>query len=119
MTKRQAYVVALPLAALPEVRELLDRYCGPAGSRANVVMMRLADQALRRLDELVEAGLFGSRSEAAAFLVGAGIEAQSELFAKIAKHSGEIKRIRLALRRIALQALRASVHRRAHGKITK
>jgi Arc/MetJ-type ribon-helix-helix transcriptional regulator len=69
-------------------------------------MVRLGDESLRRLDELVEASLFGSRSEAAAFLVGAGIQSQKGLFEKIGQHSTEIKRIRRALRRTALEALR-------------
>lgn len=101
----RAYVAALPLSAVPELQPLLARLCGPEGARANVVMMRLADDALARLDELVEAGLFGSRSEAAAFLVGAGIEAQKELFDKLGSHTAEIKRIRASLRQAALEAL--------------
>ena len=53
--KPKAYVAALPLSALPELRELLGRFCAPEGGRGNVVMMRLGDKALARLDELVEA----------------------------------------------------------------
>jgi len=71
-------------------------------------MVRLGDAAVTALDELVEAALFGSRSEAAAFLLGAGIEAQRELFARVGKHSAEIKRIRQSLKRDALVALRGA-----------
>jgi Arc/MetJ-type ribon-helix-helix transcriptional regulator len=71
-------------------------------------MVRLGDAALTAVDQLVEGGLFGSRSEAAAFLLGAGIEAQRELFARVGKHSAEIKRIRQSLRRDALHALRGT-----------
>jgi Arc/MetJ-type ribon-helix-helix transcriptional regulator len=71
-------------------------------------MVRLGDAALTALDQLVEGGLFGSRSEAAAFLVGAGIEAQRELFDRVGKHSAEIKRIRQSLKQDALDALRVA-----------
>jgi Arc/MetJ-type ribon-helix-helix transcriptional regulator len=58
------------------------------------------------LDVLVEAGLFGSRSEAAAFLIGAGVDAQHELFERVGEHSAEIKKIRQSLKQDALKALR-------------
>ncbi len=74
-------------------------------------MVRLGDAAVTALDQLVEAGLFGSRSEAAAFLLGAGIEAQRELFARVGRHSAEIKRIRQSLKRDALLALRGAAAR--------
>ncbi len=106
--KPKAYVAALPLSSLPELQELLSRFCGGESPRGNVVMVRLGDAAVTALDELVEAALFGSRSEAAAFLLGAGIEAQRELFARVGKHSAEIKRIRQSLKRDALVALRGA-----------
>ena len=100
------YCAALPLSSLPELKEFLAPFLGGEGNRGNVVMMRLGDESAQRLDDLVAGGLFGSRSEAAAFLVGAGIQAQKELFAKIARHGKEIERVRDALRRAALEALR-------------
>jgi Arc/MetJ-type ribon-helix-helix transcriptional regulator len=107
MAKRpKAYMAALPLSSLPELQELLSRFCGGNATRGNVVMVRLGDDALAALDQLVEGGLFGSRSEAAAFLVGAGIESQRELFDRVGKHSAEISRIRQSLRQDALDALR-------------
>jgi Arc/MetJ-type ribon-helix-helix transcriptional regulator len=104
----KAYVAALPLSSLPELQELLSRFCGGEGPRGNVIMVRLSDTALAALDELLEGGLFGSRSEAAAFLLGAGIEAQRELFERIGRHSSEIKRIRQSLKQDALNALRGT-----------
>jgi len=109
--KPKAYVAALPLSSLPELQELLSRFCGGEAPRGNVVMVRLGDAAVTALDQLVEAALFGSRSEAAAFLLGAGIEAQRELFARVGKHSAEIKRIRQSLKRDALVALRGAAAR--------
>jgi Arc/MetJ-type ribon-helix-helix transcriptional regulator len=117
MTRRpKAYVAALPLSALPELQALLGRFCGTAAPRGNVVMVRVGDAAIARLDELVEAGLFRSRSEAAAFLIGAGIEAQAPLFQKIGKHSAEIKKIRESLKHDALDALRKSTAARQGPK---
>jgi Arc/MetJ-type ribon-helix-helix transcriptional regulator len=113
--KPKAYVAALPLSSLPELQELLSRCCGGDTPRGNVVMVRLGDSAVAALDQLVEAGLFGSRSEAAAFLVGAGIEAHHELFARIGKHGAEIKRIRQSLKRDALVALRGAAARLGKG----
>ncbi|HEX7252690.1 MAG TPA: hypothetical protein VF376_07405 [Thermoanaerobaculia bacterium] len=114
--KVRAYVAALPLSEVPELQKLLGRFCGLEGERANVVMMRLADTAMSRLDQLVEAGLFGSRSEAAAFLIGAGIDAQFELFTRIRKHSAEMKRIRQSLRQVAIEALRSGAPKGSPGR---
>lgn len=104
---RGVFVGALPLSSLPQLEELLLPFLGDKGSRGHVVMVRLGDDSVARLDELVESGLFGSRSEAAAFLVGAGIQAQQELFDRIAQQTSEIKRLRTALRETALEALGA------------
>ena len=111
---RGVFVGALPLSSLPQLEELLAPFLGDKGSRGNVVMVRLGDESVARLDDLVESGLFGSRSEAAAFLVGAGIQAQSKLFERIAMQTSEIKRLRTSLREAALSALGA-----AGGKDTR
>lgn len=112
MTRRpKAYAAAVPLSSLPELQELLSRFCGGEAPRGNVVMVRLGDAAVTALDQLVVAGMFGSRSEAAAFLLGAGIEAQHELFERVGKHSAEIKRIRQSIKRDALVALRGAAAR--------
>jgi Arc/MetJ-type ribon-helix-helix transcriptional regulator len=115
--KPKSYVAALPLSSLPELQELLARFCGGEAPRGNVVMVRLGDAAVAALDQLVEAALFGSRSEAAAFLLGAGIEAQRELFDRVGKHSAQIKEIRQSLKLDALAALRGSApkSRRSHS----
>jgi Arc/MetJ-type ribon-helix-helix transcriptional regulator len=94
---------------LPELREILAPLMGAEGRRGTVVMMRLADEPLARIDRLVEGGLFGSRSEAAAFLVGAGIESQSDLFQGIERHAAELQRLRQSLRDAALDSLRRRV----------
>ncbi|HME06288.1 MAG TPA: hypothetical protein VKG25_04525 [Bryobacteraceae bacterium] len=106
--KPKAYVAALPLSSLPELQELLSRFCGGEAPRGNVVMVRLGDAAVASLDQLVESGMFSSRSEAAAFLIGAGIEAQSDLFGRVGKYSAQIQKIRQSLKRDALTALRGT-----------
>jgi Arc/MetJ-type ribon-helix-helix transcriptional regulator len=115
----KAYVAALPLSALPELQNLLSRFCGGETPRGNVVMVRLGDAAVARLDELVEAGLFGSRSEAAAFLIGAGIDAQHALFERVGKRSAEIKKIRQSLKHDALEALRGAMRGSKHPKVSR
>jgi Arc/MetJ-type ribon-helix-helix transcriptional regulator len=104
---RGVFVSALPLSSLPQLEQLLVPFLGDKGSRGHVVMVRLGDDSVARLDDLVESGLFGSRSEAAAFLIGAGVQAQHELFERIAMQTAEIKRLRTALRETALAALGA------------
>lgn len=120
MTKRpKAYIAALPLSSLPELQELLSRFCGGKAPRGNVVMVRVGDSAVAALDQLVEGGLFGSRSEAAAFLLGAGIEAQHKLFDRVGKHSAEIKRIRQSLKREALEALKSAAIKSSHSRSSR
>jgi Arc/MetJ-type ribon-helix-helix transcriptional regulator len=106
--KPKIYVGALPLSAVPELKEWLQPFIGGKGPRGNVVMVRLGNEAVEQLDLLVEAGLFGSRSEAAAFLVGAGIKSQQDLFEKIGRKSTEIQKLRRELRETALESLRSS-----------
>lgn len=82
-------------------------------------MVRVGDSAVAALDQLVEGGLFGSRSEAAAFLLGAGIEAQHKLFDRVGKHSAEIKRIRQSLKREALEALKSAAIKSSHSRSSR
>lgn len=103
----RAYIAALPLSQLPELQDLLAPFFAAKGQpRDHVVMVRLGDEAVARLDELVEAG-FSSRSEAAAFLIGAGIQSQSEFFGRITRQAAEIKRLRDELLQTAREALSA------------
>jgi Arc/MetJ-type ribon-helix-helix transcriptional regulator len=107
--KPRAYVAALPLSALPDLQDLLAPFFAAKGQpRDHVVMARLGDEAVQRLDDLVEADIFGSRSEAAAFLIGAGIHAQNALFTRIADQTSEIKKLRDELRQSAREALSAA-----------
>ena len=69
-------------------------------SRDNVVMVRVDRESLERMDELIEAGLVGSKSEAAAFLIVEGIKARKELFDGIRLRIESIRTAREELRRL-------------------
>ena len=63
-----------------------------------VVAVKLSHDAQDKLEQLVQAGVFRSRAEAAAFLIDEGIKAQGELFARVAAKLSEIERLRAELR---------------------
>ena len=77
------------------VKEAVDR---ALSRRENVVMVRLNTESITRVDELVEAGVVSSRSEAVAFLVSEGIGAQADLFERISKKVEQIRRVKQELR---------------------
>ena len=68
--------------------------------RDNVVMVRMDVDSLEKLDQLVEAGISGSRSEAAAFLIVEGVKSRQGLFDKMADKVEEIRRAREDLRQM-------------------
>ena len=69
-------------------------------TRDSVVMVRLSKDSLEKLDELVDSAVTNSRSEAAAFLIGEGIKARSDLFDKIAEQTRVIREAREKLRKL-------------------
>ena len=77
-----------------------DTIQGMKGSRENVVMVRIDGASLDRLDDLVEAGIMGSRSEAAAFLIAEGIKSRQGLFDRIGEKISEIRRAKEELRQM-------------------
>lgn len=62
--------------------------------RSNVIASRIRDGELRSIDMLIEAGLFNTRSEAVAYLVGEGIKAKKDLFDRVSSTLQDIRRIR-------------------------
>ena len=76
------------------------------GPKSNVVTCRLDDTAVDALDALVEAGIRTTRSDAAAWLISAGIEAHRELFDRVNATVNEIRKLRLEARDIARQMTR-------------
>ena len=78
-------------------------------TRDSVVMVRLSKDSLERLDELVDSGVTNSRSEAAAFLIGEGVKASSDLFDKIAEQTRVIREAREKLRQLLEEEPEADV----------
>ena len=72
-------------------------------ARDHVVMVRVNDDSLRKIEALAESGIFKSRSEAAAFLIAEGVKAQSDLFKRIEEKIDQIDRLRSELKMIVDQ----------------
>jgi len=79
------------------VRELVVQRVGALaveGTRNNVLMCRVSSLDLGAIDTLVEAGVSATRSEAAAWLIRAGIEGNKSLFERLQSTVLEIRRLR-------------------------
>lgn len=63
-------------------------------SKDNVVACRLDNDALEAVDTLVEAGVRSTRADAAAWLIGVGLEAHRELLDDLTQTVAEIRRLR-------------------------
>ena len=63
-----------------------------------VVAVKVSHEAQDKLEQLVQAGVFRSRAEAAAFLIDEGIKTQSALFDRVQQKLSEIERLRAELR---------------------
>lgn len=70
------------------------------GGRDHVVMARVNAESLKHIDQLVDAGIFRSRSESTAYLIARGIESDAALFDTVEGRVGEINRLRDELRRM-------------------
>ena len=73
------------------IRKVIDR---ALASRNTVLTIRVNDESNKKLNMLVEAGLFKSRSESAAFLIEEGIKSQEPLFSKITDKLKKMEKIR-------------------------
>ncbi|HVS80622.1 MAG TPA: hypothetical protein VHE60_02705 [Pyrinomonadaceae bacterium] len=63
-----------------------------------MLAVKVSHEARIRLGQLVQAGVFGTRAEAAAFLIDEGIKTQGPLFERVEEKLGEIERLRAELR---------------------
>ena len=63
-----------------------------------VVAVKVTPASQERVDQLVAAGIFRSRAEAAGFLIEEGIKTQSALFDRVQQKLAEIERLRAELR---------------------
>ncbi len=73
---------------------------GALSARNSVVMVRLNEESLARLDDLVEAGVVNSRSESAAYLIGEGINARRDLFDRISNKIDQIRKAKKELKQL-------------------
>jgi Arc/MetJ-type ribon-helix-helix transcriptional regulator len=63
-----------------------------------VVAVKVSHDAQEKLEQLVQAGVFRNRAEAAAYLIDEGIKTQSALFDRVQQKLAEIERLRAELR---------------------
>ena len=90
---RAKVLVALGNTVGESIRDALE-------GRDNVVAVRVNDDSLTAIDALVEAGLFKTRSEAAAFLIHEGIQAKSDILKRVQETVGRITQLRVDLKNI-------------------
>jgi len=79
------------------IRKAIDK---ALASRNTVLTIRVNEESNKKLNMLVDAGLFKSRSESAAFLIEEGIKSQESLFVKIRDKLETIDKIREELKTI-------------------
>src|SRR5213083_914580 len=63
-----------------------------------MLAVKVSQDAQKKLGQLVQAGVFGTRAEAAAFLLDVGIKVQGPLFERVEQKLAEIARLRAELR---------------------
>ena len=63
-----------------------------------VVAVKMSPEAQDKLEQLVQAGVFRNRAEAAGFLIDEGIKTQAALFGRVEQKLAEIERLRAELR---------------------
>ena len=74
-------------------------------SRNTVLTIRVNDESNKKLRMLVDAALFKSRSESAAFLIQEGIKSQEALFDKISSKLKKIDKIKEELQSIVTEEI--------------
>src|SRR6267143_3595790 len=68
-----------------------------------VVAVKVSPDAQEKLEQLVQAGVFHNRAEAAGFLIDEGIKTQSALFERVEQKLAEIERLRAELRGLIIE----------------
>jgi ATP-dependent Clp protease ATP-binding subunit ClpA len=76
----------------------------PAETKGNVITCRITDQDLAVIDALVETGIRTTRSDAAAWLISAGIESRRDVLDKVFATIEGIRKLRAEAQAIAEQA---------------
>ncbi len=95
------YRVMINRVSMPEsVRELVK-------SKSNVVACRVDDRDLDAIDALVEVGIRSTRSDAASWLIHAGIDAHENIFESVYATVAEIRLLRTKAQAIVQQVTKA------------
>ena len=76
------------------VRGRVGRAADAGETRGNVITVRVTDRDLAAIDALVDTGIRATRSDAAAWLIGAGIAANGELIDKLFATIDQIRELR-------------------------
>jgi Arc/MetJ-type ribon-helix-helix transcriptional regulator len=95
------------------IRKVIDR---ALASRNTVLTIRVNDESNKKLNMLVEAGLFKSRSESAAFLIEEGIKSQAGLFLKITDKLKKMEKIKDELKDIVSKEIESKPKAQAKKK---
>jgi Arc/MetJ-type ribon-helix-helix transcriptional regulator len=108
-TKRQSafdefsnHVEKIAVKTAESIRKVIDK---ALASRNTVLTIRVNDESNRKMNMLVEAGLFKSRSESAAYLIHEGIKTQDALFKKISVKLEKIEKLREELKKAVSEEL--------------
>ena len=73
--------------------------------RNAVLSIRVSEETSEKLGMLVEAGLFKSKSESAAFLIDEGITKQNAMFERVVEKMDEINKLRDELKNIVSEEI--------------
>ena len=76
------------------IKKVLDK---TLSARNTVLTIRVDEDSNKKMNMLVEAGIFRSRSESAAFLIQEGIRSQENLFSRITSKLEKIDKIKREL----------------------
>jgi len=82
------------LPNIQNVEQFVQSVRGALKERGNVIMTRLNDNDLEKIDALIEVEVFKSRSEAAAYFIHEGVRARSDLFDKVTTTVEEIRQLK-------------------------
>lgn len=99
-----SHVEKFAVKTAESIKKVIDK---ALASRNTVLTIRVNDDSNNKLNMLVEAGLFKSRSESAAYLIQEGIKNQESLFEKISTRMEKIEKIRSELKNIVSQEIGA------------
>ncbi len=78
--------------------EILETVGEALKGRDNVVMTRLNDEVLEKIDALVEIELFKSRSEAVAYFISEGLNSKGDIFDRVMPTMGRIRQLKEELK---------------------